>query len=126
MGWFKQGDYLGTLEEVKQTIEKFGEISVCSFQKGWFTDTMPNFSGNICAIFIDVDLAESTRTCLKYLYPLLVPGGILFSHDGAFPKVIEVFKNDAFWENEVGCEKPNVDGLDERRLIKIVKPDYSN
>lgn len=45
------------------------------FIKGWFEDTMPVFNERIIAAYIDVDLASSTKTCLKYLYPLLVPGG---------------------------------------------------
>jgi len=121
-GWFKGGNYCGTLEEVKSNIEKFGEIDVCTFIKGWFEDTMPNFSNKICAAYLDVDLASSTRTCLKYLYPLVIPGGVLISQDGDFPLVIDVFSNDEFWEKEVGCQKPHIEGLGKSKIIKIVKP----
>jgi len=70
---------------------------------------------------LDVDLASSTRTCLKYLYPQIVLGGILFSEDGDFPLVIEVFNNDEFWQKEVGYKKPYIEGLGKSKLIKIVK-----
>lgn len=117
-----RGMYCGMLDEVKGNVGRFGEIEVCEFIKGWFEDTMPKFSAPIAAIFLDVDLASSTRTCLKCLYPLLAPGGILYSHDGHIPVVRNVYSDDKFWKKEVGCQKPYIDGLGKQRLIKIIKP----
>jgi len=68
---YEKGDYFGTLEEVKSNVTKFGKIDRCLFVKGWFDNTMPYFKEPVAAIYLDVDLASSTRTCLKYLYPLL-------------------------------------------------------
>ncbi|MEJ2672957.1 MAG: TylF/MycF/NovP-related O-methyltransferase, partial [Deltaproteobacteria bacterium] len=121
-GWFKGGAFCGGMEEVKHNIGKYGEITVCKFIKGWFDDTMPLFKEKIAAAYIDVDLASSTKTCLKYLYPLLIPGGVLYSQDGDFPLVIQVFDDDHFWENEVGCKKPCIEGLGTQKLIRITKP----
>jgi len=67
-----------------------------------------------------VDLASSTRTCLKYLYPLLESNGVLYSQDGHLPLVIDVFDNDNFWLSEVGCKRPQILGLGEKKLIKIM------
>ena len=119
---FEAGKFRGALEEVKSNITRYGEIDVCSFVEGWFDDTMPGFSQDVCAVYVDVDLASSTRTCIKHLYPLLIPGGVLVSQDGDFPLVIEVFDDDEFWEKEVGCPKPHVEGLGTHKLLKIVKP----
>ncbi|HRQ22901.1 MAG TPA: TylF/MycF/NovP-related O-methyltransferase [Anaerolineales bacterium] len=121
-GWFKGKEFSGTKEEVKSNIQKYGEISVCRFVEGWFEDTLPDFSEKILAAYIDVDLASSTRTCLKYIYPKMIPGGILVSQDGDFPLVIEVFDNDEFWLEEVGCEKPEIKGLRKNKILTIVKP----
>ena len=120
-GWFSEGKFCGSLEEVKSSISKYGEIVGCNFIKGWFEETMPSFKQRIVAVYLDVDLASSTKTCLKYLYPLLAPGGVIFSQDGDFPLVIEVFDSDEFWEEEVGCKKPYIEGLGEKKLVKIVK-----
>lgn len=121
-GWFKGKEFSGTLEEVKSNIQKYGDISVCRFVKGWFEDTLPEFSEKILAAYLDVDLASSTRTCLKYVYPKIVAGGVLVSQDGDFPLVIEVFDNDNFWREEVGSEKPNIIGLKKDKMLTIVKP----
>lgn len=118
---FKKGDWCGTLDEVKTNISKFGKINCCRFIPGWFDDTMPRFKESICAAYLDVDLASSTRTCLKYLYRLLEPSGVLYSQDGHLPLVIDVFDDDAFWLNEVGCKKPQILGLGKNKLVKIIK-----
>jgi O-methyltransferase len=97
-------------------------LDVCDFVKGWFKNTMPKFSKPIAAIYLDVDLASSTQTCLKYLYPLLVESGTLYSQDGHLPIVIDVFDDDDFWEKEVGYKKPHIKGLGEKKLIEIKKP----
>lgn len=97
-GWFEKGAFSGGLEEVRRNIEKYGEIEVCNFIEGWFDNTMPLFSKKIAAAYLDVDLASSTKTCLKYLYPLIIPAGVLYSQDGDFPLVIKVFDDDEFWE----------------------------
>jgi O-methyltransferase len=76
----------------------------------------------VAAAYVDVDLASSTRTCLRHLYPLLVPGGALFSHDGHLPLVQEVLTDDAFWRDEVGWPRRPIEGLGERKLVVIRKP----
>lgn len=118
---FDPGSYLGSFEEVKKNIAKFGNLEVCTLIKGWFEDTMSIFHEPLAGVYLDCDLASSTRTCLKYLYPLLEKGGLLFSQDGHLPLVIEVFQNDDFWHKEIGCQKPFIHGLGKKRLIKIIK-----
>lgn len=120
--WFQGGRFSGSLDEVRHNVSTYGEVDVCRFVKGWFDETMPLFRETVCAAYLDVDLASSTRTCLKHLYPLLVPGGVICSQDGDFPLVIEVLADDRFWEEEVGCGRPHIEGLGRRKLIRIVKP----
>lgn len=118
---FKKGDYCGNLEEVKQNVARFGKIHCCRFIKGWFDETMPDFTEPIAAIYLDVDLALSTRTCLKYLYPLLQEGSLLYSQDGHLPLVLDVFGNDDFWLKEVGFQKPTIHNFGQKKLIWTVK-----
>ncbi len=122
-GHFRGGNYCGRLDEVRANVEKYGETDVCRFVEGWFQETLPRFKEPIAAAYLDVDLAQSTRTCLKHLYPLISSGGILYSQDGDFPLVIDVFADSSFWEQEVGCARPEVEGLGGRKLLRIQKPD---
>jgi len=119
---FGGGNYRASLEEVQCNVASYGSIKACLFVKGWFQDTLPNFKEQVAAIYLDVDLASSTRMCLKYLYPLLRPGGVCLSQDGHLPLVIEVFKDEKLWTQEIGCKPPHVEGLGRKKLIKIVKP----
>ena len=82
---------------------------------------MPDFTEKVAAAYLDVDLASSTKTCLKYLYRLLSPRGVVMLQDRDFPHVIEVFDDERFWEEDVGCAKPRVDGLRIRKFLTIVK-----
>lgn len=114
---FSKGDYRGGIEEVKTNVRRFGDVEVCRFIKGFFEGTMPHFGQPVVAAYLDVDLASSTRTCLKYLWPLLVPGGLLFSQDGHLPLVLEVFNDDDFWRRELKTFKPVIHGFGKSQLI---------
>lgn len=118
---FSRGAYYGSLEEVKDNVSRFGEIGVCRLVKGFFETTMPHFKEPVVAAYLDVDLASSTRTCLKYLWPLLVPGGYLFSQDGHLPLVLEVFNDDRFWNEDLESAKPRIHGFGSQQLIWMQK-----
>jgi O-methyltransferase len=118
---FLQGNYRVEFEEVKNNITRFGEIDACRFVQGWFEQTLPLFSEPIAAVYLDVDLVSSTKVCLKYLYPLIVPGGFLYSQDGDLPLVMDVFRDDKFWERELGVSKPAIHGLGQNKMLKITK-----
>jgi hypothetical protein len=93
-----------------------------TFHEGWFEDTVPRFatyngtfewceesdrwvsSGEfspthpIALLRLDGDLYESTKVCLEYLYPLVVPGGFVVIDDyalkGCHDAVHEYFGDD--------------------------------
>ena len=120
-GWFESGGFAGSLQEVQKNVTEHGNIEVCRFIKGWFDDTMPDFQEPILGAYIDVDLVSSTRTCLINLYPLIVPGGVLISQDGDFPLVLELFEDECFWQEEIGCPMPEIQGLRQSKILKIMK-----
>jgi len=35
-------------------------------------------------VHLDVDLKSSTRACLEFFYPRMVPGGIILTHDYSY------------------------------------------
>ena len=118
---FAEGDYCGSLEDVKENITRYGVIESCELIPGWFEDTLPHYQKEIACIYLDVDLVSSTKTCLKYLYPLLKPGGSLFSQDGHLPLIIELLDDDQFWQDELGCVKPQMIGLGSSKLVEVIK-----
>jgi O-methyltransferase len=120
---FPGGSYAGAYEEVTGNVRRFGAIEMCRFVKGWFEDTLPDFDEPIAFAYVDVDLASSTRTCLKYLYPRLSPGGVIISQDGHLPMVRKVIGDPVFWRDEVGHPMPRgIEGLGVSKLVRIRKP----
>ncbi len=119
---FSEGDYAGSLEEVRANVRRYGKIECCRFIQGWFDDTMPEFHEKVATAYLDVDLVSSARTCLRYLYPLLAPEGLLFSQDGHLPLVIGLLDDPSFWADEVGFTKPTMEGLGCSKLVRIKKP----
>jgi O-methyltransferase len=118
---FPKGSHAVGLDEVRGNVEKYGDISRVNFHKGFFSDTLPHFKEPVAAACMNVDLAQSTRDCLHYLYPLTSPGGVIYSQDAHFPWIIELFRDEAFWKNEVGIAKPNIEGLGELKFVAIWK-----
>ena len=82
---------------------------------------MPGFQKPVAVGYLDVDLASSTETCLKYLYPVLVKGGALLSQDGHLPWIIELLSDKNFWKKELGIEIPKMQGLGKEKLVIIEK-----
>jgi O-methyltransferase len=118
---FPTGSYAGGLDEVRSTVGRLGDINVCRFVKGWLQDTLPEFKEPVTVAFVDVDLASSTRVAFKFLWPLLAAEGSAFSHDGGLPAVRAVLGDEAFWRDEVGSARPQMQGLGKSRLVHILK-----
>ncbi len=119
--YFPKGSYLGSLEEVKKNVARFGHLESCEFIKGFFDATMPSFTRPVVTAYIDVDLASSTQTCLKYLYPLLAGDGVMLSQDGHLPWIIDLLSKTEFWQEELGISMPSMQGLGKEKLVVIRK-----
>lgn len=76
-------------DDVPERINRFADLYGVSLEvvKGFFDETLPTLeSQNFCFIHLDVDLYDSYRECLEFLYPRLVPGGIVVFDDYGSPK----------------------------------------
>ncbi len=117
---FSKGNYAGRLEEVQKNVRTYGAIEACEFFRGWFEQTLPSLAEPVAVAFVDVDLRDSLKTCLSYIYPKLVPGGSIFSHDGHLPQCVELMRNEEFWHN-LGGPAPQFKGLGTKKLVRIHK-----
>ena len=77
-GYYKTGDYAGTLDEVRQNIRKGGALECCEFVQGWFEDTLPGLEGPVLLAFLDVDLEASLECCVRHIWPRLIDRGYIF------------------------------------------------
>ncbi len=116
---FPKGSHAVRIDEVRENVEKYGDISRTKFHKGFFSETLPDFKEPVALACMNVDLALSTKDCLKYLSPLMSKDGIIYSQDAHFPWIIELLKDDRFWQNEIGILKPKMDDLGKLKFVAI-------
>lgn len=122
-GFYQKGMYAGRLDEVKANIARCGDLSVCEFVPGFFSDTLGKLTDPIAFAFLDVDLATSMRDCLKYIWPLMVQGGAVYTDDSCDMEVVRVWFDEDWWQKEVGESAPGYVGSG---CGLPLSPDYSS
>jgi O-methyltransferase len=94
---FRKGKYAASLSSVQEYLDSYPNVQFCP---GLFPDSALGLEHlRFSLVHLDVDLYESTRRSLEFLYPRLSPGGILLSHDySSEPGVRKAF--DAFFADK--------------------------
>ena len=68
-----------SMEMVKNYLSKYKNVY---FYQGEFPSTSaPVKDSKFSFVHLDVDLYKSTKDCLTFFYPRLIPGGIILTHD---------------------------------------------
>jgi hypothetical protein len=107
---YQKGAYAGSLDAVKANIARCGAIDVCRFWPGFFDATLPPFNEPVSVAFCDVDLVESLKPCIRYLWPLLGDGGVFFTHEAHHLEIAKLFHNDAWWRENLNQDAPGLIG----------------
>jgi hypothetical protein len=100
----------GGLVEVQANIGAFGKIKTCEFVKGWFSESLKALKNPIVFGFFDVDLASSMRDCIRYIWPLLVDGGMIYTDDSCDMDVVKVWFDCPWWKFYLKCDAPGYVG----------------
>jgi hypothetical protein len=76
-----------SLTEVRANFQRFGLLDEqVNFLAGWFRDTLPAAPVERLALLrLDGDWYDSTRDCLRFLYPKLSAGGYIIIDDYGLP-----------------------------------------
>jgi O-methyltransferase len=109
-GYYQKGMYAGRLEEVQSNVARFGDISACSFVKGFFSESLKSLDEPVALAFLDVDLVSSMKDCIKQVWPLLIPDGYVFTDDSCDMDVVRVWFDEAWWRGEMGERSPGYVG----------------
>jgi hypothetical protein len=107
---YETGDYCGTLDEVKQNIERYGAIECCEFVKGWFDETLPNLNSPVLLAFLDVDLELSLETCVRYIWPNLIEQGYIFIDEYVGMDYCAIFWSEEYWRKYFDRHPPGLIG----------------
>ena len=117
---FPKGSHAVGLDEVRGTTSRsLATRAEWSSIKDFLATPCRISMKTVAAACVNVDLVQSTKDCLRYLYPLTPQGGVIFSQDAHFPWIIELLSDDAFWEKEIGIKKPAMEGLGYAKLVTI-------
>ena len=109
-GYYKKGMFAGGLDEVRENIRRWGDLSACEFVQGYFAESLEALDGPLVCAFLDVDLVSSTRDCLRRIWPLLVEDGALYTDDAGDMDVVRVYFDEAWWQENLGCAAPGLIG----------------
>lgn len=99
---YRQGDYGGTFEEVSANVTRFGAVAVCQFVKGYYCDTLPRLEISPALVFMDVDLIESARDCVRHFWRRIIAGGQFFTHEAGGLTFVRGLLNPHWWHREFG------------------------
>lgn len=109
-GHYEAGQFAGSLEEVRNNIERFGSLKSCVFRKGFFADTLPLFSEPVVLAFMDVDLRSSAEDCVRALWPLLQEGCRMYTHEAKDLSIASLFFDKEWWHTNLNTEPPGLVG----------------
>lgn len=80
---YESGQYAGSLDEVRDHVGRFGALDAVIFHKGFFADSLRDFTPPpLMCLWMDVDLESSARDLVPAIDRLDLRG-TLFSHECA-------------------------------------------
>ena len=94
---FEKGALAASKRELKARFLRSG-LPVPKIVKGWFNELKSSdLPEKIAFAFLDGDLYESIRDCLRLVGPKMASGGIILAHDYQNPKLPGVTKAVEDW-----------------------------
>ncbi len=78
---YVEGEFAGSLAEVRSNVERFGSLEAVKFHEGYFAETLPSFAApSLLSLWMDVDLAASATEVMSILENVEAAGAV-FSHE---------------------------------------------
>lgn len=109
-GYTDKGMYAGRFEEVRMNIANYGSLEVCTFIKGFFSESLRTLNEPIAFAFLDVDLLSSMKDCIRYIWPLLADDGLIYTDDSCDMEVVKIWFDDNWWLDNFGIKAPGYVG----------------
>lgn len=107
---YREGNYAAPFEQVQANVAKWGDASRVRYLRGYFCDTLPGLEVTPVLVFSDADLISSTRDVIQHLWPRVVTGGRLYSHDMNLPGLVYGVTDPQWWMTEMGSPAPPLFG----------------
>jgi O-methyltransferase len=76
--YYVASEFRGSLDEVRDNIERFGDLPSCEFHPGFFSDSMAGRTRKpLCLAWVDVDLESSAQDMAAIFDDLSPRGGVI-------------------------------------------------
>jgi hypothetical protein len=106
---YEPGLFAGHLDEVKSNISRWGNLPVCEFRVGFFTDSLRDLCQPLVFAFLDVDLLSSMKDCIRYIWPNLLDCACVYTDDSCDMELVKIWFDREFWD-EIGFPAPGYIG----------------
>lgn len=105
-----EGRFGAPLELVRENVRRHGEIEACDFVKGYFDQTLHTLNGAYVLGFLDVDLVDSLKPCIREIWPRLPERSRLYVHEARSLALVGLFFEPEWWQSELGQKPPGFIG----------------
>ena len=107
---YYKGRFAATIDTVKENLARYGNLAVCDFHVGFFDKTMDQLDRKVVMAFLDVDLIDSLKPCLRGLWPFLQSGCRLYVHEARNLPLVSVLFDTIWWQENLSQAAPGFVG----------------
>ena len=107
---YYKGRFAASQGAVEKNVAKFGNLDVCEFRAGYYEETMCDIGEDVALAFLDVDLIDSLKQCLKGLWPMLGNDRRIYVHEALNLALISVFFDREWWRENLDQDAPGFVG----------------
>lgn len=107
---YYKGRFAASQEAVERNIAKFGSLGICEFRAGYYEETMRDIEDSVALAFLDVDLIDSLKPCLKGLWPKLGDDCRIYVHEALNLALVSVFFDQEWWRENLCQDAPGFVG----------------
>jgi O-methyltransferase len=107
---YREGQFAASLDAVKDNLARFGSLGACELKVGFFDESLAEFNDHVVMAFLDVDLIDSLKPCLKAIWPMLADGGRLYVHEAEDLTLVATFFDRSWWGETIGGDAPGFVG----------------
>lgn len=118
---YEKGKFLASLDEVKENLKKYGRLEICEFVVGYFEDTLQSIDGEYVMGFLDIDLVQSLKPCLKAIWPRLQQNCKIYVHEAKDLELVSLFFDTAWWKKNFRSKPPGFIGAGTGLPLEIRK-----
>jgi O-methyltransferase len=107
---YYKGRFAAPRDALESNLRQYGRRDVCDIVVGFFDESLPALDRPLVMAFLDVDLVDSLKPCLAYLWPLLAGDSRMYVHEARNLALVSIFFEEAWWQEHLHTAAPGFVG----------------